>query len=194
MNQRPPSNWPSGRAWPICSIAMTAAEIEERYGIHFALELDDLGEVLEAALWDTAAQQILLTWRDHPEFRSTEVEVDSAIERDEGLRALWRELHLDVRNFDWVSTYSRCPETLGDALEPNVGLLPRQVTGLSELTAREIEVLDRAADGQTNRQIGQDLAITASTVATYLQRIYHKLGLSGRRDLRALGHHRPSAA
>lgn len=114
--------------------------------------------------------------------------------RDEGLAALWRLTHLDVRDFDWVNVYARFPQPASTAEAPEASLLPRQITGLGELTRREIEVLDRAAEGQTNRQIGRDLAITPSTVATYLQRIYHKLGVSGRGELRTLGRRHSTAA
>lgn len=194
MNEVHPQEWPSGRSWPICSIAMTAAEIAERFGIRFSRELDDLGEVLEAAVWEPSVNQILLTWRDHPAIRSTQVEVDSMVTRDEGLAALWRLTHLDVRDFDWVNVYARFPQPQTAAGEVEATLLPRQITGLGELTEREIQVLDRAANGQTNREIGRELEITPSTVATYLQRVYLKLGLSGRRELKSLAHHNPTAA
>lgn len=140
MNARLAEAWPSGRSWAICSVAMTAEEISSRFAVHFAHELDDLGELAEAAIWEPAIHQILLTWRDHPTIRSTAVEVDSTVTRDEGLAALWRLTHLDVRDFDWVNVYARFPQPASTAEAPDASLLPRQITGLGELTRREIEV------------------------------------------------------
>ena len=48
------------------------------------------------------------------------------------------------------------------------------------LTEREIEVLRLLAQGQTNRQIAQNLVISTLTVKTHVQRIIGKLGVSDR--------------
>ena len=48
------------------------------------------------------------------------------------------------------------------------------------LTEREIEVLRLLAQGQTNRQIAQNLVVSTLTVKTHVQRIIGKLGVSDR--------------
>ncbi len=48
------------------------------------------------------------------------------------------------------------------------------------LTAREIEVLARVADGASNKEIAQSLHISAATVKTHLLHIFGKLGVEGR--------------
>jgi DNA-binding NarL/FixJ family response regulator len=48
------------------------------------------------------------------------------------------------------------------------------------LSSQEIEVLRLIASGKTNRQIAQELAISLSSVKTYVQRIIKKLGVSDR--------------
>ncbi|MGQ9908710.1 MAG: response regulator [Candidatus Flexifilum sp.] len=48
------------------------------------------------------------------------------------------------------------------------------------LTEREREVLQCAARGWTNKQIGAYLCISDRTVQVHLQAIYHKLGVNGR--------------
>ncbi len=48
------------------------------------------------------------------------------------------------------------------------------------LTPRESEVLGHLARGRTNRQIGEDLHLSLSTVKTHLERIISKLGVSDR--------------
>jgi DNA-binding CsgD family transcriptional regulator len=57
---------------------------------------------------------------------------------------------------------------------------------LDSLTAREIEIARRVADGATNREVGQDLAISPKTVEVHLGRIYRKLGLRTRTELAGL--------
>ena len=49
-----------------------------------------------------------------------------------------------------------------------------------ELTPRETEILGHLARGRTNRQIGEDLHLSLSTVKRHLERIISKLGVSDR--------------
>lgn len=51
---------------------------------------------------------------------------------------------------------------------------------LTFLTEREHEVLQCAARGWTNKQIGAHLSISDRTVQVHLQAIYHKLGVNNR--------------
>ncbi len=55
-----------------------------------------------------------------------------------------------------------------------------------ELSAREIEVLQRVADGSSNKEIGQDLGLSALTVKSHLSRIGRKLGTGDRAQMVAL--------
>jgi DNA-binding NarL/FixJ family response regulator len=48
------------------------------------------------------------------------------------------------------------------------------------LAGRELEVLRLVARGKTNREIAQELGLSALTVKTYVQRIIGKLGVSDR--------------
>ncbi len=54
------------------------------------------------------------------------------------------------------------------------------------LTDRELEVLQQAGEGLTNKQIGETLFISARTVQGHLQNIYQKLGVSTRTEAVAL--------
>ncbi len=51
---------------------------------------------------------------------------------------------------------------------------------LESLTPREVEVLQLAAQGQTNRQIAQKLIISAGTVKMHVQNAIARLGVSDR--------------
>ena len=55
-----------------------------------------------------------------------------------------------------------------------VGVLPRD-TGSEALTAREIDILERIANGSSIAEIAQRLFISAHTVKTHVKNIYRKL-------------------
>jgi DNA-binding CsgD family transcriptional regulator len=65
------------------------------------------------------------------------------------------------------------------------GARPRRaaLTGRDALTGAEQQVAALGAEGLSNRQIAQQLFITQATVETHLRHVFHKLGISSRRDL-----------
>lgn len=63
---------------------------------------------------------------------------------------------------------------------PGVDNTPR------ELSTREIEVLQRVADGQSNKEIGDELELSPLTVKSHLSRIGRKLGTGDRAQMVAL--------
>jgi len=52
------------------------------------------------------------------------------------------------------------------------------------LTAQELQIAQLAADGLSNREIGERLFLSHRTVGGHLYRIFPKLGISGRAHLR----------
>jgi DNA-binding NarL/FixJ family response regulator len=62
--------------------------------------------------------------------------------------------------------------------------IPRQSgergDGVDSLSAREIQVLQRVSDGKSNKDIGEDLGLSALTVKSHLARIARKLGTGDR--------------
>jgi len=56
----------------------------------------------------------------------------------------------------------------------------------AELSARELSVLARVAEGRTNRLIGEELGLSALTVKSHLARISRKLGTGDRAELVAI--------
>jgi DNA-binding CsgD family transcriptional regulator len=56
------------------------------------------------------------------------------------------------------------------------------------LTPRELEVLERLALGETNRQIAEALFISARTAGVHVSRILSKLGASNRSEAAAIAH------
>ena len=59
----------------------------------------------------------------------------------------------------------------------------RDLSPRDELTAQELQIAQLAAEGLSNREIGQKLFVSPRTVSTHLYRIYPKLGISARSQL-----------
>lgn len=62
----------------------------------------------------------------------------------------------------------------------------RGASALSGLTPREREVCQRAADGESNKDIAAALFLSVRTVESYLQSAFAKLGIRGRAELAEL--------
>jgi DNA-binding CsgD family transcriptional regulator len=63
------------------------------------------------------------------------------------------------------------------------GCVPRADRAQDRLTAQELHVAQLAAEGLTNRQIGQRLYLSHRTVSTHLHRIFPKLSITSRAEL-----------
>jgi DNA-binding CsgD family transcriptional regulator len=62
---------------------------------------------------------------------------------------------------------------------------PRTPEARDQLTPQELQIVQMAAEGMTNREIGQKLYLSHRTVGSHLYRVFPKLGISSRTELRA---------
>jgi DNA-binding NarL/FixJ family response regulator len=58
------------------------------------------------------------------------------------------------------------------------------VTYNNTLTPTEQHIADLAAQGKTNRQIGQELKIAEGTIRTHISKILLKLKIKSRKDIK----------
>jgi DNA-binding NarL/FixJ family response regulator len=54
-----------------------------------------------------------------------------------------------------------------------------------QLTAQELQIARLAAQGLSNREIGQQLFLSHRTISTHLYRVFPKLGITSRAELTA---------
>jgi DNA-binding NarL/FixJ family response regulator len=90
-----------------------------------------------------------------------------------------------------VSCYLTVPQADADAGRP--GAVPTQRTPAPTTTSdagdtqglsqREIDVLQFVADGRSNREVGEELGLSALTVKSHLARIARKLGTGDRAEM-----------
>ena len=61
---------------------------------------------------------------------------------------------------------------------------PRTPEARDRLTAQELQIGKLAAEGLSNREIGERLILSPRTIGSHLYRIFPKLGISSRGELR----------
>lgn len=64
----------------------------------------------------------------------------------------------------------------------------RDPAARDQLTAQELQIAQLAAEGLSNREIGERLYVSHRTISTHLNSIFPKLGITARGELQAALH------
>ena len=95
----------------------------------------------------------------------------------------------DVRGTDLVSAVRQVAagqSLIDEAMRSKVTTRLKNEKGedqyFAKLSAREREVLDRIAEGKTNRQIGEELFLAEKTIKNYVSSVLMKMGLTSRTE------------
>jgi ATP/maltotriose-dependent transcriptional regulator MalT len=152
-------------------------------GLRYARAL--LAETTEAAaLFDAALQSDMSTWP----FLRARVQLaygewlhqhrQNAASR-EPLRAA-REAFDALGVAPWSSRARQQLRATGETSRP------RTLQARDQLTPQELQIIQMAAEGLSNREIGQKLYLSHRTVSSHLYRAFPKLGIASRTELRAV--------
>ncbi|HWN31663.1 MAG TPA: AAA family ATPase [Pseudonocardia sp.] len=102
-------------------------------------------------------------------------------------RAAESRLHLRAarETFDALGVIPWSERARGELRASGEASARRDPDARDQLTAHELSIAALAAEGLTNREIGQRLYLSHRTVSTHLHRIFPKLGISARAELGA---------
>lgn len=87
-----------------------------------------------------------------------------------------------ARAGDGVAAGSAAPAPAPASPDPDPDPGPSLGARFPELTPREVDVLERIADGRTNPQIAAELFLTVPTVKSYVNQVFAKLGVRTRAE------------
>lgn len=101
--------------------------------------------------------------------------------KDLGPEALQRAVR-GLRAGDLAMSRAMAARTLRRFIDDGPRPGPEELGALGLLSRRELEVLERLADGLTDREIAEALVISPRTVETHVSNILHKLGVRNRAE------------
>ncbi|NYJ03190.1 DNA-binding CsgD family transcriptional regulator [Nocardioides thalensis] len=88
--------------------------------------------------------------------------------------------------FDATGAVSWATQARNELRAAGVTAEPPQDGVLAQLTPQQQQIVRMAADGLTNREIGERLFLSPRTISSHLYQIFPKLGVAGRHQLRDL--------
>ncbi|MET0424330.1 MAG: AAA family ATPase [Actinoplanes sp.] len=96
------------------------------------------------------------------------------------------QLSAALRVFEGVRAYPWMERTTTELRAAGVAPVAPRSSGaaLNQLTAQELRIVELAAEGLTNKEITDQLYLSHRTIATHLYKVFPKLGISNRAQLR----------
>ena len=123
--------------------------------------------------------------RLRPELARAHLVYGESLRRD-GRRVDAREQLRTARDlFDAIGMEAFADRARRELLATGQTVRRRTVQTLDELTPQEAEIARLASDGRTNVEIGSQLFLSPRTVEWHLRKVYAKLGVASRKELRA---------
>lgn len=111
------------------------------------------------------------------------------LRRHREVRAARQQLHAALDCFDLLGARpwaARCQAELRAAGHPAGADRERRTSERTALTPRELQIVRSVAAGKTNREVAAELFISPRTVSDHLYKLFPKLGISSRHELRDL--------
>jgi DNA-binding CsgD family transcriptional regulator len=106
------------------------------------------------------------------------------LRREDRRRDARAELRTAYDRFTAMGIEAFAERTRRELLATGDTVRKRTVETASELTAQEADIARLAVDGRTNAEIGAQLFLSTRTVEWHLSKVYTKLGVGSRRELR----------
>jgi DNA-binding CsgD family transcriptional regulator len=123
----------------------------------------------------------------------TRVRVESArtqlvygewLRREERRSDAGEQLRAAYETFNRIGAEAYAERARRELLATGEAVRTRSVQPRDELTAQEAQIARLAREGQTNPEIGAQLFISPRTVEFHLRKVFTKLGISSRKELR----------
>jgi DNA-binding NarL/FixJ family response regulator len=146
-------------------VAVLDVTMPEKTGLEVAQELRESGSEIGI---------LILSMHDEPEYvlQAVRAGADGYVLKDVAPAELRKAILAVAQGKEYFA--ERVTHQLSVGLRSEVESEQKK-TRVGSLTGREVEVLVRIANGQTNREIGEELGISPRTVETHRERVMAKL-------------------
>ncbi|WP_460781716.1 helix-turn-helix transcriptional regulator [Microbacterium shaanxiense] len=158
-----------------------AALLDRARGLLLAEEGDPAAEMHLAA---AVADRTLAAWP--VEWAQAHLQLGEWLRRERRIAEARRPLREAVDTFRALGAHPWTERALAESRAAGVSSPSRSSDVLSALSPQQQEIVRLAADGLTNREIGERLFLSPRTVGSHLYRSFPKLGVSSRSRLRDL--------
>jgi DNA-binding CsgD family transcriptional regulator len=137
-----------------------------------------------------AAIAALARTRIRPQLARTHLLYGEWLRRENRRVAAREQLRVAYDMFGGMGMEAFAARTRRELLATGETVRKRTVATITELTAQEAHIARLAVEGHTNPEIGAQMFISARTVEWHLRKVFTKLGIGSRRELRsALARH-----